>query len=69
MLVLGRRKDEVITIGKDIEIMIVDAKPDGYVRIGITAPKGIPVHRKEVKDQIDKDNAMAALEKSAMPRE
>ena len=69
MLVLGRRKDEVITIGKDIEIMIVDAKPDGYVRIGIKAPKDIPVHRKEVKDQIDRDNALAAMENSARPRE
>ena len=68
MLVLGRRKDEVITIGKDIEIMIVDAHPDGYVRIGITAPRGIPVHRKEVKDQIDRDNALAALENAAKPR-
>lgn len=68
MLVLRRRKDEVITIGRDIEIMIVDAQPDGYVRIGITAPRGIPVHRKEVKDQIDRDNALAALENMAKPR-
>ena len=53
MLVLSRRKNESIMIG-DFEIMIVDIKGD-KVRLGITAPKKIPVHRKEVYETIMKN--------------
>ncbi len=47
MLVLSRQKDESIMVGDDVEITIVDVRGD-KVRLGITAPKAIPVHRKEV---------------------
>lgn len=51
MLVLSRQKDEVIKIGDNIEITIVDIRGE-KVRVGITAPPDVPVHRKEVYDAI-----------------
>ena len=59
MLVLSRQRDETIMIGDDIEITIVDIRGD-KVRIGISAPTEIPVHRKEVYDAIKKENRAAA---------
>ncbi|MCC8167046.1 MAG: carbon storage regulator CsrA, partial [Planctomycetes bacterium] len=47
MLVLSRRKDETIMIGDSVEITVVDVRGD-TVRIGITAPRNVSVHRKEV---------------------
>ena len=54
MLVLSRQKDESIMIGDDVEIMIIDVR-GGKVRLGIIAPKEIPVHRREVYDAIQKE--------------
>ena len=54
MLVLSRSKDESIMIGDEVEIMIVDIKGD-KVRFGITAPRSIAVHRKEVYDAIQRE--------------
>jgi carbon storage regulator len=51
MLVLARRVDEVIMIGDDISITVIKLV-DGRVRLGIQAPKEIPVHRLEVYDAI-----------------
>lgn len=51
MLVLSRKKDEVIMIGEDITITVVDIR-NGRVRLGFEAPKEVPVHRKEVYDAI-----------------
>lgn len=51
ILVLTRQRDEIIKIGDDIEIMVV-AVQDGKVRLGITAPSGVPVHRLEVYQKI-----------------
>ncbi|MEE9293406.1 MAG: carbon storage regulator CsrA [Phycisphaerae bacterium] len=59
MLVLSRQKDETIMIGDDVEITIVDIRGD-KVRIGITAPISVPVHRKEVYDAIRRENVAAA---------
>jgi carbon storage regulator len=59
MLVLSRQRDETIMIGDDIEITIVDIRGD-KVRLGITAPNTIPVHRKEVYDAIQRENREAA---------
>jgi carbon storage regulator len=59
MLVLSRQRDETIMIGDDIEITIVDIRGD-KVRLGITAPATIPVHRKEVYDAIQRENREAA---------
>ncbi len=47
MLVLSRQRDESIIIGDDIQITIVDIRGD-KVRIGITAPPHVPVHRREI---------------------
>ncbi|MHC4546466.1 MAG: carbon storage regulator CsrA [Planctomycetota bacterium] len=54
MLVLSRQKDESIMIGDDVEVTIVDVRGD-KVRLGITAPKEIPVHRMEVYEAIQRE--------------
>lgn len=59
MLVLSRQKDQTIMIGDNIEITVVDIRGD-KVRIGITAPAKIPVHRKEVYEAIQAENRQAA---------
>ncbi|MHC4570910.1 MAG: carbon storage regulator CsrA [Planctomycetota bacterium] len=63
MLVLSRQKDESIMIGDEVEITIVDVRGD-KVRLGITAPKKIPVHRREVYEAIQREkNEAEAQEK------
>ena len=59
MLVLSRQRNETIVIGDDIEITVVDIRGD-KVRLGITAPTHIPVHRKEVYEAIQRENRAAA---------
>lgn len=59
MLVLSRQRDETIMIGDDIEITVVDIRGD-KVRLGITAPTSIAVHRKEVYEAIRSENEHAA---------
>ena len=59
MLVLSRQPDETIMIGDDVEITIIDIRGK-QVRLGITAPRSIPVHRKEVYDAIKRERAAAA---------
>lgn len=54
MLVLSRKKDESIMIGDEVEITIVDVRGN-KVRLGITAPKNIPVHRREIYDAIQRE--------------
>ncbi len=54
MLVLSRQRDEVIMIGDDIEVTVVDIRGD-KVRLGVNAPKEVSVHRKEVYDLIRKE--------------
>ena len=59
MLVLSRQKNESIMIGDDIEITITDVRGD-KVRLGITAPKNISVHRREVYETIQREKAEEA---------
>ena len=59
MLVLSRQRDETIMIGDDIEVTVVDIRGD-KVRLGISAPKEIAVHRKEVYEAIKRENRAAA---------
>lgn len=54
MLVLGRKPDEIIRIGDDIKIMVIEVRGD-KVRIGIDAPKHIKVHREEIWQQIQRN--------------
>ena len=56
MLILSRNKGETINIGDDIKITIIDVK-GGQIRIGIEAPKNIPVHRSEIYNKIQKEVA------------
>lgn len=60
MLVLTRKKNESLMIGGDIEIVVVEIQGD-QVRIGINAPRSVPVHRKEVFDEIIEANRAASL--------
>ena len=59
MLVLSRQRDETIMIGDNVEITVVDIKGD-KVRLGITAPTHIAVHRKEVYEAIKRENRDAS---------
>ena len=56
MLVLSRRVDESLLIDKDIKITVLDIK-GGQVRLGITAPQSIKVHREEVFHRIRKNSS------------
>ena len=58
MLVLSRQRDETIMIGDEIEITVVDIRGD-KVRLGISAPRQVQVHRKEVYEAIQRENTSA----------
>lgn len=60
MLVLTRRRDESIMIGDNVRITIVDVRGD-QVKIGIDAPRSVPVHREEIYREIQEENRRAAL--------
>lgn len=62
MLALSRKQNEAIVIGNDIEVTILEIKGD-QVKIGITAPKSVPVYRKELYMQI-KDANKEAIEQA-----
>ena len=68
MLVLSRKKNESIVINNDITIVVVEIRGD-KVRLGVEAPKEVPVHRREVYDAIKKSEAENATadEKTAAP--
>lgn len=59
MLALSRKKDEAIVINNNIEITIIEVKGD-QVKLGISAPKSVPVYRKEIYLQIQEANKEAA---------
>ena len=60
MLVLSRKKDECIVINNDITIVVVEIRGD-KVRLGVEAPKEVPVHRREVYEAIARgDDAIEA---------
>ena len=58
MLALSRKQGESIVIGNNIEITVLEAKGD-QVMIGISAPKSVPVYRKEIYAQIQEENREA----------
>lgn len=53
MLVLSRRKDESVVINNDIRVVVVEIRGD-KVRLGVEAPKEVPVHRSEVYEAISR---------------
>jgi len=59
MLILQRRPGESILIGDNIEVKVMGFNEATGVRIGIEAPKEIAVHRMEVHDRIQRQEAMA----------
>ena len=59
MLVLSRKLEESIMIGDEIEIKVISVQGE-TVKLGITAPRSIPVHRKEVYEEIERENIRAA---------
>jgi carbon storage regulator len=72
MLVLTRRLNESILIGEDIEIQVVQVRGTGgqaVVRIGISAPKHVPVMRKEVYEEVVAANKQAVQGQVALPAE
>lgn len=56
MLVLSRKKNESIVINDDITVVVVEIRGD-KVRLGVEAPKEVPVHRREVFDAIRRNEA------------
>jgi carbon storage regulator len=61
MLVLSRKKNESIVINNDITVVVVEIRGD-KVRLGVEAPKDVPVHRREVYDAIKR--SVAEMERS-----
>lgn len=59
MLALSRKKNESIIIDNDVEVTVLEIKGD-QVKIGITAPKSVPIYRKEVYAQIQEANKAAS---------
>jgi carbon storage regulator len=58
MLALSRKKNEALVINNNIEITVLEIKGE-QVKLGISAPKEVPVYRKEVYVQIQNANAEA----------
>ena len=59
MLILARKTGQSIVIGGGIEITVVEVRGE-QVRLGITAPRSIAVHRKELLEQVVAENVEAA---------
>ena len=58
MLALTRKINESIMLGSDIEITLLEIKGD-QVKLGISAPKSVPIYRKEIYLQIQEENRQA----------
>lgn len=61
MLALARKINQSIMIGNDIEITLLEIKGD-QIKIGIKAPKNVPIYRKEIYAQIQEENKSAGQE-------
>ncbi len=58
MLALTRKKDESLIINNNIEVTVLEVRGD-QVKLGISAPKEVPIYRKEVFLQIQEENKAA----------
>lgn len=65
MLVLGRKIGETIHIGNNIKVTITSIEGD-VVKLGIEAPKHVPVHRQEVFEEIRRENQAARFTRSQL---
>ncbi len=68
MLILTRRVGESLVVGDDVTITVLGVKGN-QVRMGINAPKDIPVHREEIYYRIKKEQADAARDQSNVERD
>lgn len=68
MLVLSRKKNESIVINNEITIVVVEIRGD-KVRLGVEAPREVPVHRREVFDAIQRNLDSQAPEQSEQKEE
>ncbi len=68
MLVLTRKRDELIMIGDEIEITVVNIGSD-KVRLGINAPKSVPVHRREVYEAVKRERETTGMRSENSPGE
>ena len=59
MLALTRKKGESLVLNNDIEVTVLEIRGD-HVKLGVKAPREVPVYRKEVYIQIQKENEAAA---------
>lgn len=59
MLALARKVNEAIIINDNIEVTVLEVKGD-QIKIGINAPKSVPIYRKELFEQIQQANTEAA---------
>ncbi len=66
MLVLSRKKNESIVINDDITIVVVEIRGD-KVRLGVEAPKEIPVHRREVFEAIQRSQMASGAKSPVKP--
>ena len=64
MLVLTRRSGESVRIGDDVTVTVLDVRGD-VVRVGIQAPRSVPVHRDEVYRELRQANQQAAVSDDA----
>ena len=63
MLALARKLNQSIVIGNNIEITLLEIKGD-QIKVGINAPKSVPIYRKEIYEQIQEENKKAAQAES-----
>ena len=68
MLVLSRKLNQAIMIGDDVRIVVVAVDRD-TVKLGIEAPRSVPVHRSEVYEEIQRTNRAAAGEPPLPPQQ
>ncbi len=68
MLVLSRKKNESIIINNEITIVVVEIKGD-KVRLGVEAPREVPVHRREVYEAIQRGEIEGSRKLSATDRD
>ena len=59
MLALTRKKSESIMIGDQVEVIVLGVQGE-QVKLGIIAPKSVPIHRKEIYEQIQNENREAS---------
>ena len=64
MLALTRKKGESLVINNDIEITILEIRGD-QIKLGVSAPKEVPIYRKEVDTQIQQENRKSADSQNA----